>query len=69
MADIDIPDHLIALERTAWAEQQAGALTLASADAVQAAYREHAAYAGVSRLALEMATKRRVRHVEAPTAG
>ncbi|WP_420168998.1 hypothetical protein [Streptomyces violaceoruber] len=64
MADIDIPPHLIDLERTAWAEQQAGALTLASADAVQAAYREHAAAAGVSRLALEMATKKLVRHPE-----
>ncbi|MFJ9113037.1 hypothetical protein [Streptomyces sp. NPDC102283] len=63
MADIGIPQHLIDLERTAWAEQQAGALTLESATAVQAAYREHAAITGgVSRLELEMATKRRVRH-------
>ncbi|MFF7879101.1 hypothetical protein ACFZDM_33310 [Streptomyces californicus] len=62
MADIEIPPHLIELERAAWAEQQAGALTLAAADAVQAAYREHAAAAGVSRLALEMATKKLVRH-------
>ncbi|WP_228181359.1 hypothetical protein [Streptomyces anulatus] len=65
MADIDIPEHLIALERTAWAEQQAGALTLEAAAAVQAAYREHAAVTdGVSRLALEMATKKAVRHLE-----
>ncbi|WP_069743023.1 hypothetical protein [Streptomyces sp. EN23] len=64
MADIDIPEHLIALERTAWAEQQQGALTVATADAVQAAYREHAATAGVSRLELEMAVKRAVRHPE-----
>ncbi|WP_228991716.1 hypothetical protein [Streptomyces sp. DH8] len=69
MADIDIPPHLIELESAAWAEQQAGALTLATADAVQTAYREHAASAKVSRLALEMETKRRVRHVEAPPAG
>ncbi|MFD5938261.1 hypothetical protein [Streptomyces griseus] len=62
MADIDIPEHLIELERAAWAEQQAGALTVATAAAVQAAYREHAAAARVSRLALEMATKRAVRH-------
>ncbi|MFJ6143132.1 hypothetical protein ACIQH7_06005 [Streptomyces anulatus] len=54
MADIDIPEHLIALERTAWAEQQAGALTLEAAAAVQAAYRKHAA-----------ATKRLVRHPDA----
>ncbi|KOG84486.1 hypothetical protein ACZ90_02565 [Streptomyces albus subsp. albus] len=63
MADIDIPPHVIELERAAWAEQQAGALSLASADAVQAGYREHAAATdGVSRLALEMATKKLVRH-------
>ncbi|MGW4250563.1 hypothetical protein [Streptomyces californicus] len=65
MADIDIPEHLIALESTAWAEQQAGALTVETADAVQAAYREHAAATdGVSRLALEMAVKKLVRHPE-----
>ncbi|NEB83983.1 hypothetical protein G3I43_07295 [Streptomyces anulatus] len=65
MADIDIPEHLIALERAAWSEQQAGALTLESAAAVQAAYREHAAaMPGVSRLELEMATKKAVRHPE-----
>ncbi|MFE3485070.1 hypothetical protein [Streptomyces griseus] len=64
MADIDIPKHLIELERTAWVEQQAGALTVPTADAVQAAYREHAAAARVSRLALEMAVKRAVRHPE-----
>ncbi|MFJ2848341.1 hypothetical protein [Streptomyces rubiginosohelvolus] len=65
MADIDIPEDLIELESAAWAEQQAGALTLATADAVQAAYREHAAATkGVSRLELEMATKKAVRHPE-----
>ncbi|MEU2100378.1 hypothetical protein ABZ741_39070 [Streptomyces globisporus] len=64
MADIDIPAHLIELESAAWAEQQQGALTLAAADAVQAAYREHAATAGVSRLELEMAVKQAVRHPE-----
>ncbi|MFF4943748.1 hypothetical protein [Streptomyces rubiginosohelvolus] len=65
MADIDIPPHLIELERAAWAEQQAGALTFATADAVQAAYREHAkATDGVGRLELEMAVKKLVRHPE-----
>ncbi|POG47088.1 hypothetical protein BV881_12155 [Streptomyces sp. ZL-24] len=65
MADIDIPEHILALERTAWAEQQAGALTVATADAVQAAYRKHAAATqGLSRLELEMATKKMVRHPE-----
>ncbi|MGW6467020.1 hypothetical protein [Streptomyces rubiginosohelvolus] len=62
MADIDIPAHLIDLESAAWAEQQQGALTYAAADAVQAAYREHAAATGVSRLNLEMAVKQTVRH-------
>ncbi|WP_030847324.1 hypothetical protein [Streptomyces griseus] len=63
MADIDIPEDLIKLERAAWVEQQAGALTLKTAEAVQAAYREHAAATnGVSRLELEMAVKRAVRH-------
>ncbi|MGW6652499.1 hypothetical protein AMK23_26395 [Streptomyces sp. CB02130] len=70
MADIDIPPHILDLERAAWTEQQAGALTLATADAVQAAYREHAAVTeGVSRLALEMATKKAVRHPEAEQPG
>ncbi|ARF75670.1 hypothetical protein B7C62_28005 [Kitasatospora albolonga] len=64
MADIDIPPHLIALESTAWAEQQVGALTVATADAVQRAVREHAAEAGLSRYELEMAVKRAVRHPE-----
>ncbi|MFJ9573560.1 hypothetical protein [Streptomyces bacillaris] len=65
MADINIPPHLIELERTAWAEQQAGALTYATTDAVQAAYRQHAAATeGLSRLKLEMATKKAVRHPE-----
>ncbi len=64
MADIEIPESLIELERAAWAEQKAGALTVKTADAVQRAYREHAASAGVSRLELEMATKRVARHPE-----
>ncbi|PJN31293.1 hypothetical protein CG717_16120 [Streptomyces sp. CB02613] len=66
MADIDIPPHLIELESAAWAEQQAGALTFATAEAVQTAYTEHAAAAdGLSRLELEMATKLAVRHPDA----
>ncbi|MGW6287350.1 hypothetical protein, partial [Streptomyces sp. NPDC055107] len=69
LADIDIPQHLIDLETAAWAEQQAGALTLETAAAVQAAYREHAAAAGASRLALEMAVKKLVRHVNALPTG
>ncbi|MGW6718045.1 hypothetical protein [Streptomyces sp. NPDC054995] len=68
MADIDIPAHLIDLESAAWAQQQQGALTYAAADAVQAAYREHAAATGVSRLELEMAVKQAVRHPQSEPA-
>ncbi|MEW1892285.1 hypothetical protein [Streptomyces sp. NPDC085659] len=61
---IEIPAHLIELESAAWAEQQQGALTVETAAAVQAAYTEHAATAGVSRMELEMAVKKAVRHPE-----
>ncbi|MEV3848077.1 hypothetical protein AB0J30_14935 [Streptomyces microflavus] len=65
MAKIDIPQHLIDLESTAWAEQQAGALTLESAAAVQRAITEHAAATpGLSRYQLEAELKRQVRHPE-----
>ncbi len=64
VADIDIPESLIALERTAWAEQQAGALTVETAAAVQQAYTEHAVAKGLSRYEVERATKRLVRHPE-----
>ncbi|MCX4601226.1 hypothetical protein OG402_12075 [Streptomyces anulatus] len=69
MADIDIPESLIALERTAWAEQQEGRLTVETAAAVQQAYTEHAVAKGLSRYEVERATKRLVRHVEPPAAG
>lgn len=70
MADIEIPESLIELERAAWAEQQAGALTVETAAAVQAAYTEHAAATdGVSRLELEMAVKQAVRHPADDPAG
>lgn len=64
MPDTDIPESLIELERKAWAEQQAGALTVATAAAVQAAYTEHAAASGQSRYGLECAVKKLVRHPE-----
>ncbi|MFF6904508.1 hypothetical protein ACFY9Q_01030 [Streptomyces sp. NPDC012389] len=64
MADIDIPQHLIDLESTAWTEQQKSRLTVNSAAAVQQAVREHAAAAGVSRYQVEAALKRAVRHPE-----
>ncbi|ONI48614.1 MULTISPECIES: hypothetical protein [unclassified Streptomyces] len=62
MAEIDIPPHLIELESTAWAEQEAGALTVPTAAAVQTAITEHAAAKGVSRYELEAAVKKAVRH-------
>ncbi|MEU3203582.1 hypothetical protein ABZ702_06795 [Streptomyces cyaneofuscatus] len=65
MADIDIPPHLITLESAAWAEQEAGALTVPTAAAVQQAITEHAAATeGLSRYALEAAVKKAVRHPE-----
>ncbi|WP_228994676.1 hypothetical protein [Streptomyces sp. DH8] len=64
MAEIEIPESLLVLERAAWAEQREGRLTLATAEAVQRAVREHAAAAKVSRLAVEMEMKRLVRHEE-----
>lgn len=64
MADIDLPETLIQLERTAWAEQQAGALTVESAAVVQQAITEHAKAAKVSRYEVERELKRRVRHPE-----
>jgi len=59
---IDIPDHLIELERTAWAEIQEGRLTIEAAEAVQAAVTEYAAEKGLPRYEVEMAVKKAVRH-------
>lgn len=61
---MDIPDDLIALERAAWEELQAGQLTPETAAAVQAAVTAHAEQAGVDRYTVEMALKRAVRHAE-----
>ncbi|OKH91522.1 hypothetical protein [Streptomyces uncialis] len=63
MADIDLPEDLLDLERRAWAEQQAGALTVPTALAVQTAITAHATAAGLSRYAVEMAVKKAVRSV------
>lgn len=68
MARPEIPEALLALERAAWAEQQAGALTVPTALAVQQAYTEHAKTSNESRMAIEMETKRIVRHPEEPAA-
>ncbi|MFF7308199.1 hypothetical protein [Streptomyces sp. NPDC008137] len=64
MSDIEFPDTLIALERAAWEELQAGRLTVATANAVQDAITQHAEAAGMSRVEVEMALKKAVRHAE-----
>jgi hypothetical protein len=64
VSDIEFPDTLIALERTAWEEHQAGRLTVATANAVQDAITAHAKAAGMDRYTAEMALKRAVRHTE-----
>jgi hypothetical protein len=61
---IELPDDLIALERRAWEEIQAGQLTPDTAHAVQQAVTAHAEQAGVDRYAVEMALKKTVRHPE-----
>ncbi|MGQ4343630.1 hypothetical protein [Streptomyces sp. SAS_275] len=66
---IDLPPDLIALERSAWTEIQAGALTVDTARAVHqgiAAFVEQAA--GVSRFDVEMGLKKAVRHAAAEAA-
>ncbi|MFJ9029828.1 hypothetical protein ACIRQP_15095 [Streptomyces sp. NPDC102274] len=59
---IELTDELIKLEERAWQEQQAGALTVDTAVAVQAAITVHAEAAGQNRYEVEQALKRRVRH-------
>ncbi|MET9550506.1 hypothetical protein ABZY36_35170 [Streptomyces sp. NPDC006627] len=61
---IELPDDLIALERSAWAEIQAGTLTVETAQAVQERITAFAAESGESRLAVETELKRQVRHPE-----
>ena len=65
MSDIEFPDTLIALERAAWEEHQAGRLTVATANAVQDAITVHAEATGLDRYTVEMVLKRAVRHGEA----
>lgn len=62
---IELPDELIKLEQQAWAEIQAGALTVETAAAVQAAVTAHAEASGASRYDVEAALKKRVRHPDA----
>lgn len=62
MAEIELPDELIAFETRAWAEIREGRLTVETATAVQAAITAHAQASGQQRYAVEMALKQRVRH-------
>lgn len=64
MADIELPDDLIKLERSAWTEIQAGTLTVDTALAVHEALTAFTAESGQSRFDVEMALKKRVRHPE-----
>ncbi|WP_406102518.1 hypothetical protein OG698_09060 [Streptomyces sp. NBC_01003] len=63
---IELPDDLIARERTAWTEIQEGRLTVAAALAVHEATPAFAAREDVeaTRLAIEERLKRLVRHPE-----
>lgn len=65
MTATDFPAELIALERAAWEELQAGQLTVAASGAVHAAVSEYAAEAGLDRYTVEMALKKAVRRAEA----
>lgn len=69
MTDTPFPDDLIELERAAWAEIQAGALTVDTAQAVHEAVAAFAEEAGLARIDVEMGLKRVVRHGEAADAG
>ncbi|WP_435601329.1 hypothetical protein [Streptomyces sp. C10-9-1] len=59
---IELPEDLIQLERTAWAEIQSGALSVATAHAVHAAVTAHAEATGQDRHTVEAELKRLVRH-------
>ncbi|WP_236240016.1 hypothetical protein [Streptomyces sp. CC228A] len=59
---VELTDELIELERAAWAEQQAGALTVETAAKVQAAITAHAQATGQNRYDVETALKKAVRH-------
>ncbi|MEV5592255.1 hypothetical protein [Streptomyces sp. NPDC052496] len=59
---IELTDDLIKLETAAWAEIQAGTLTIETASAVQAAITAHAEATGQGRYEVERELKRVVRH-------
>lgn len=69
MATSNLPDDLIALERAAWEEIQAGALTVDTAWAVHAAVTAFAKEAGAPRTEIEMKLKKDVRHGAVEAAG
>ncbi|MFE2562999.1 hypothetical protein [Streptomyces mirabilis] len=62
MATIDFPDDLIALARTAWAEIQAGRLTVDTARAVHEAVTAFALQKGLRRMDVELGLKTLVRY-------
>lgn len=64
MSDIDFPDDLVQLERSAWEAAQRGELTAEQAAKVQAGISAFAQASGLDRFTVEMALKRRVRHPE-----
>jgi hypothetical protein len=61
---IDLPPDLIELERSAWAEIQAGVLTVPTALAVHEGINAFAEQAKLPRLDVEMGLKKVVRHAE-----
>lgn len=65
MADIDFPDDLIELERSAWTAIQTRTLTPEQAAAVQERVTAFAEQAGLPRYDVEMAVKKAVRHPDA----
>lgn len=66
--DLELPAELIEKERTAWQAIRAGTLTVDDAWTVHQAVVAYAAEAEVSRLDVETALKKRVRHPELDTA-
>lgn len=68
MATFDFPNELLQLERSAWTALQAGTLTTDQAAAVQDRITAYATEAGASRVDVEMALKKTVRHTETASA-
>lgn len=62
VADIDFPDDLVELERSAWTAIQDGTLTVETALAAQQGMWAFAEQAGIERIEVERGLKRLVRH-------